>query len=124
MTRADKTEALRLLYHYACGYCGTTETQAGGILSRDHFVPLAQGGRDSLGNLVYACETCNRAKGNYDSRGDAPETRLLHPLTDDLTAHVAPGADGLLIAQTPLGQTFIAVLNLNRAALVAARRTD
>lgn len=122
MTRAQKTEDLRRLYHHACGYCGITETRVGGVLSRDHFVPLARHGRESLDNLVYACEECNRAKGDYF--GDAEETRLLHPLHDDLAAHIAPGESGRVLPLSPLGATFIAVLDLNRAALIAARQAD
>lgn len=29
----------------------------------DHVIPTADGGTDDLGNLVLACEPCNKAKG-------------------------------------------------------------
>ena len=112
MTRAEKTEHLRVLYGFACGYCGVSEARAGGVLTRDHFRPLTRQGRDSLDNLVYACELCNRAKGEYF--GDAPDTRLLHPRTDHLAAHVSRDTGGTWTATSRLGAVYIAVLDLNR----------
>ncbi len=44
---------------FRCGYCGTTRA-----LTVDHVVPRSQGGKDSWENLVTACESCNRRKGN------------------------------------------------------------
>ncbi|MCX7981082.1 MAG: HNH endonuclease [Bacteroidia bacterium] len=44
---------------FRCGYCGTTRT-----LTVDHIVPRSQGGDDSWENLITACESCNRRKGN------------------------------------------------------------
>jgi hypothetical protein len=53
----------RELFHrdrHVCGYCG------GGFasvrLTRDHIVPVSQGGRDSWMNVVTACRTCNQRK--------------------------------------------------------------
>lgn len=120
MTRAEKTDYLRLLYRCRCGYCGATEAEAGGVLTRDHFRPLTKGGRNSVDNLVYACADCNRAKGDY--WGDSPETRLLHPLSDDTGAHLRAEPDGTLSSVSPPGATYLCVLDLNRAALVARRR--
>ncbi len=58
-------ESIRALYGFRCGYCGVTETEAGGQLEIDHFRPRSHGGEDALDNLVYACPTCNRFKGDY-----------------------------------------------------------
>ncbi len=44
---------------YRCVYCGI-----GQHLTIDHVVPRSQGGEDSWENLVTACESCNRRKGN------------------------------------------------------------
>lgn len=41
-----------------CSYCGTAAK-----LTVDHVIPLARGGAHSIGNLVAACETCNKRKG-------------------------------------------------------------
>ncbi len=113
MTRSEKTQHLRVLYDYRCGYCGIPEARAGGVLTRDHFKPLTKGGRNSLDNLVYSCERCNRAKGNY--WGDTDESRLLHPKEDDLAAHVSRGSSGEVIALSQRGSVYISVLELNIA---------
>jgi 5-methylcytosine-specific restriction endonuclease McrA len=41
-----------------CSYCGERRP-----LERDHVIPLHRGGDHSVGNLLPACRSCNRAKG-------------------------------------------------------------
>jgi hypothetical protein len=53
----------RELYHrdrHICAYCGNE--LPGQRLTRDHVVPLVQGGRDTWMNVVTACRSCNQAK--------------------------------------------------------------
>lgn len=45
-----------------CAYCGDRFEE--GELTREHVVPLAQGGRDHWMNVVTACRACNHRKGN------------------------------------------------------------
>jgi 5-methylcytosine-specific restriction endonuclease McrA len=45
------------LYLSPCVYCGSTVD-----IQVDHVVPLAKGGRHSIGNLTSACKTCNMSK--------------------------------------------------------------
>lgn len=45
---------------HRCQYCGS----AHGKMTADHVVPRSQGGSESWRNLVCACASCNRAKGN------------------------------------------------------------
>jgi 5-methylcytosine-specific restriction endonuclease McrA len=42
-----------------CVYCGSNQN-----LTLDHVVPRSQGGKDTWGNLVAACQECNTLKGN------------------------------------------------------------
>jgi hypothetical protein len=54
----------RELFHrdrHICAYCG--HEYGGARLTRDHIVPLSQGGRDTWMNLVTACRGCNQRKG-------------------------------------------------------------
>ena len=44
-----------------CVYCGRTER-----LVLDHVVPVANGGKGDIWNLVAACKECNSAKGGRD----------------------------------------------------------
>ncbi|MBM3395295.1 MAG: HNH endonuclease [Betaproteobacteria bacterium] len=46
---------------HLCGYCGLRYRESD--LSRDHVVPLHQGGRDRWMNVVTACRSCNTLKG-------------------------------------------------------------
>lgn len=54
----------RELFHrdaHMCMYCGSQ--LSGKLLTRDHVVPIHQGGRDTWSNLVTACRSCNSRKG-------------------------------------------------------------
>ena len=42
-----------------CFYCQSFEN-----MTIDHVIPIDKGGRDSIGNLVPACKSCNSSKGN------------------------------------------------------------
>ncbi len=117
MTRAEKTEYLRTLYNFRCGYCGVTESERGGVLTRDHFKPLTQGGRNSVDNMVYACPDCNRAKGDYFSI--YPDERLLHPMEDNLVEHLCREPSGEYNALSSLGLIFLTVLELNHRNIVS-----
>ena len=50
-------ERICLRYGDACVYCGSTDR-----IEKDHIIPLARGGSDSIGNVVPACYDCNRSK--------------------------------------------------------------
>jgi hypothetical protein len=53
----------RELFHrdrHVCAYCGQELT--GSRLTRDHVVPVSQGGRDLWMNVVTACRGCNQHK--------------------------------------------------------------
>jgi 5-methylcytosine-specific restriction endonuclease McrA len=46
---------------HVCGYCGGQFREY--QLSRDHIIPLHQGGKDRWMNVVTACRSCNTVKG-------------------------------------------------------------
>lgn len=53
----------RELFHrdrHICAYCG--DELPGQRLTRDHVVPVSQGGRDTWMNVVTACRGCNQVK--------------------------------------------------------------
>jgi septum formation topological specificity factor MinE len=119
MRRADR-DALRTLYRTRCGYCGTSELQAGGELTIDHFQPRSRGGSDAFDNQVYACIVCNDYKGNYWQPDSAQ--RILHPLRDNLAEHIREGEDAHLVPVTETGRFHIDRLQLNRAQLILQRQ--
>lgn len=119
-----KHEQVRRRYAYRCGYCGVSEVDAGGDLTVDHYVPVARGGRDDDGNLVYACIRCNQYKGDFAPDADdlAHGRRVLHPLRDTLSEHIREElSTGFLQPRTPTGRFHIMLLQLNRPALALNR---
>ena len=46
---------------HLCMYCGDIYPEF--MLTRDHVLPLSQGGKDTWNNVVTACRPCNHAKG-------------------------------------------------------------
>ena len=48
---------MRSLYGRPCFYCGSTAQ-----ITVDHVLPIARGGRHSIGNLIPACKPCNMSK--------------------------------------------------------------
>lgn len=56
VTRRD-WERLLSRYDHRCAYCGEAT-----VLHQDHLIPIARGGRHSIGNLVPACIVCNGRK--------------------------------------------------------------
>lgn len=115
-------ESVRALYDFRCGYCGVAETESGGQLEIDHFRPRSRGGKDTMDNLVYACQTCNRFKGGYWPVPEASvDLKLLHPQQDDLSAHIGSLPDAWLIGLTKRGWFHIQRMRLNRAQLIQLR---
>ena len=51
---------------YSCQYCGRHRRDLRGrqFLTRDHLVPISQGGDNHWENVVTACSPCNNRKGN------------------------------------------------------------
>ena len=47
---------------FRCQYCGDTFNTR--ELTFDHVIPRSKGGRNSMDNVVSACEPCNSKKGN------------------------------------------------------------
>ena len=52
--------SLALRDGYKCHYCGNKTID----LEIDHVIPLSKGGSNKQGNLVLACQKCNREKGD------------------------------------------------------------
>jgi len=117
--RQDEREALRRQFAYRCGYCGVRELDVGAELTIDHFQPSSHGGRHEPENWIYCCHACNEFKGDYWEPGS--RCRILHPLNDDLAAHVVELDDGTLQGLSETGTFHILRLRLNRPPLVAHR---
>ena len=53
------TKDIRRLLSQPCAYCGSTESP-----TVDHIIPIARGGRHSVGNLQCLCASCNFSKND------------------------------------------------------------
>ncbi len=49
---------------FTCQYCGDSPPNV--VLEVDHFIPVSEGGDNSLVNLVTSCQGCNAGKSNID----------------------------------------------------------
>ena len=119
-----KHDKVRQRYNARCGYCGVSDEAVGGELTVDHFVPVNAGGHESDENLVYACFRCNLFKADFHpTEADQKNGHvLLHPQRDDVAKHVRLDmTSGELIPFSETGRFHIALLHLNRPALIAYR---
>jgi hypothetical protein len=117
--RPDEHETLRERFQYRCGYCGVSELDAAAELTVDHYRPRSHGGPHEPENWVYCCHACNEFKGDYWQSDSA--RRILHPLRDDVAAHIEAKDDVTLAALNETGEFNIERLRLNRSQLVAHR---
>jgi uncharacterized protein YdaU (DUF1376 family) len=66
-------EALQWATGYRCVCCGVGAAELhGGVLTKDHIVPVYQGGSDAIENIQPSCRNCNSRKG--DDTTDHRET--------------------------------------------------
>lgn len=69
-------------FHHKCVYCGKADYDNHGLrYEADHIRPRSKSGSDKVSNLVYACEPCNKAKGNMsaDEFGHPEVLKLAKP---------------------------------------------
>jgi len=55
-------QELKVFYNFTCLRCGKQEPEI--KLTRDHVIPLIQGGADSIDNIQPLCAQCNSKKNN------------------------------------------------------------
>ena len=111
---------LRERSNFACEFCGVSESDAGGLLTVDHFRPRTQGGTDDLDNLVYCCIRCNQYKQDYWP-SNRQQPALWNPRDSDVASHFVELENGWLHPLTPAGAFTLSRLRLNRPPLVAWR---
>ncbi|HEY0739585.1 MAG TPA: HNH endonuclease [Herpetosiphonaceae bacterium] len=118
---AELRDFVRRRAHFACEYCGVTETDTGGELTIDHYQPQSIGGTDEPENLLYCCVRCNQYKADYwpTPPNDPP---LWNPRTEPTLTHFLRLEDGTLYPLTPTATFTSQRLRLNRSPLIAYRR--
>ena len=95
---------------YRCSYCQSLIV--GQTWELDHVQPRSQGGDSSPSNLVTACSSCNRNKGDQVSARD-PLTGLMvpvfNPLAEEWDVHFTR-VEGHVVGGTPVGRATAALL--------------
>lgn len=109
---------------FRCAYCQTQQIVVGTQLTVDHIVPKLLGGTDDLSNLCLACWDCNLSK-QVRIGGRDPVTGVRVPLfrpNHDQWADNFRWSDGgrTIVGATASGRATVALLRLNRPALVQA----
>ncbi len=120
---------LRIDFDRRCAYCHQPEgpTAPASYFGVDHFRPKSKFPKlvCRYFNLMYACNECNRYKGEAWPSLDERRTgkRLLHPCRDDFSEHLTVSADtGLTHPKTQAGEYFRIHLALDREQLVLWRQ--
>jgi hypothetical protein len=111
--------------HGLCEYCQSRQVILI-TLDVDHSLPLPMGGTPTPDTLCLVCRHCNGFRQNHQSAMD-PDSRtlvsLFNPRTDRWQDHFRWDTDGLhLIGLTPAGRATIALLRMNREAMLTLRR--
>lgn len=80
----DDWERMLTLYDHRCAYCGERSE----YIYIEHKMPIARGGAHTWENILPACASCNRRKGNqsaeeFQARGrmalpSSPRARVTH----------------------------------------------
>lgn len=95
---------------FTCQYCGRTPPTV--ILEIDHFLAVADGGKDEIDNLVTSCWDCNRGKGK--TRVDAPLPSLAERLAEaKLRAEQVEAYNAFLLAQRSKEEATVEALGVH-----------
>lgn len=122
----DLQEQVRERFRNCCAYCRTPESLSISSFEFEHVLPRSKNGPTTLDNVCLACPMCNRTKACRETATD-PTTqrrvRLFNPIRDQWDDHFQWNNDfTLIISETSIGRATIAVLQMNRTAMVRLRR--
>ena len=111
--------------NYYCEYCYSPADFSPDSFQFDHIFPVSLGGLTDAANLAYSCGGCNNHKTNklvwFDPLTNQ-EQRLFSPRSDIWSNHFQWNEDAtLIIGNTPIARSTIALLQMNRPAVVNLR---
>lgn len=111
---------------YRCEYCKMHQSLQGATFHVEHITPRSKGGSSDLGNLAWACPSCNLQKQDKTD-AIAPDSEvacsLLHPRRESWEDHFE-WHGYLIAAKSPTARATIALLDLNHAKRVRIRQAE
>jgi hypothetical protein len=111
---------------HRCEYCRAPEAIFNLIFEVEHIVPTSRDGPDAESNCALACRSCNLYKSDQiEGRDGATQkiVRLFHPRRDRWDEHFRVEREtGTIAGLTAIGRATVAILQMNRAHQLEARR--
>jgi hypothetical protein len=109
-----------------CEYCSLSQLGQEATFHIDHIHPVTSGGETNADNLALACVSCSLRKGArivaVDPQSEQ-EVNLYHPRLNNWQEHFY--WDGvILVGKTRIGRATAALLQMNRATILAIRREE
>ncbi len=109
-----------------CEYCRMHQSLQGATFHVEYVIPRSRSGASDLGNLAWACPSCNLHKSNrveVQSSGDPQMISLFNPRDDRWHDHFR--WNGYIITGlTPCGRATIEALLLNHERRIRIRRAE
>jgi hypothetical protein len=109
-----------------CEYCGISQVGQVATFHIDHIIPVVAGGETSSENLALACVSCSLRKGARQELQDLETGEVVsvfNPRQLVWKEHF-DWNDVQVIGLTATGRAMIAVLDLNRATMLAIREEE
>lgn len=109
-----------------CEYCRMHQSLQGATFHIEHVVPRSSGGSDDLGNLAWACPSCNLHKAGrtvVNVPGESEPIPLFNPRMDQWAEHFK-WDDYSVIWKTDVGHATIIALGLNHERRLKIRQAE
>lgn len=116
----DYRSELREDFNCRCGYCNDLDIPRKEYIEIDHFVPrkiMVVKKINDYQNLVYACHSCNNAKGAIWPSGDenvpiVEDKGWIDPCSEDYANQFSRDDDGRIVPITAIGKWMYEKLRL------------
>lgn len=123
---SDLIQSVRDRANSRCEYCGMHEALQGATFHLEHVIPLSRGGQTDLGNLAWACPSCNLHKSNRVLVPDPITSKsiaLFNPREENWEAHFRWNGYSIE-ALSVVGRATIAALDLNHPRRLRVREAE
>jgi hypothetical protein len=126
MTQSDLELQVKLRAGDRCEYCCMHQSLQGATFHVEHVVPRVRGGETSLGNLAWACPSCNLRKSDHTEVTDSQTgeiVSLFNPRTEYWPSHFE-WLGHEITALTATARVTIDTLELNHERRLRIRHAE